>query len=161
LAVPEDLSLRSPAVLLVGMRCGLYGASVAEQPDGLFSALLDLAQGDHDVVVVDVDAVDQDQAEAFARALRSHTSTRELALLVVSRWSDRRQALAAAGADLCITSNLELATAVSFVTGASARPVTSLEEHGRSRATAALRPERDSDEYGPSVAGVDPTALAG
>jgi len=83
---------------------------------------LELATGEYDVAVVDLDAVETEASTAFAQALRSHAATEEVALIGVSRWPDRRHALLAAGADLAVTAGYELNAAISFITGAAVQP---------------------------------------
>jgi hypothetical protein len=115
--IPEQLRVRSPRVLAVGVACPLGDGVVTSCPSGLFDALLDLASGEYDVVAVDLDEIHVEQALGFAQAMRRHAATLSVAFIGVTRWPDRRHALLTAGADLIVTSSRELGAAISYVTG--------------------------------------------
>jgi excisionase family DNA binding protein len=111
--VPEELRVVAPRVLLVGGDATPGAAG----PSGLFDALLELASGEYDVVALDLDELEIDQALAFARTLRRYALTQAVSLIGVTRWPDRRHALLTAGADLIVNAGRELTAAVSYVTG--------------------------------------------
>jgi excisionase family DNA binding protein len=116
-AIPAEIRVAQPRVLVVGAPPAVKPGAVKVCLNGLFDALLELATATYDVVAVQVDGVDVEQARDFVLALRRHARTQQLALIGVSRWTDRRHAVIAAGADLAVSSDRELVAAVSFITG--------------------------------------------
>jgi excisionase family DNA binding protein len=117
LRIPDALRVPSPRMLSVGLPVGQAGPQLEVCPERLFDTLLQLVEGEYDIAALGLDDLDLETAVGFVKALRRHDATREVAVVVVSHWPERRQALSAAGADLAIGSAQELLAAVSVLTG--------------------------------------------
>ncbi len=160
LRIPDAMRVPSPRVLSVGLPAAHSGPRPEVRPERLFDALLELAEGEYDVAALGLDDLEVDTAVGFVEALRRHEATREVAIVVVSRWPERRQALTAAGADLAIGSAQEVMAAVSVVTGT---PVSAEHRHAASQSPPAVAPltETGGARAYAAAGAANPRALAG
>jgi excisionase family DNA binding protein len=99
--IPPALGAAAPRVLVHTARADVSapGRTVRE---GLFATILEVARGDYEVLVLDLDAFDRKSESALVAAIRSCPETRCLYVVGMSRNPSRRRSFVRSSGDAAI-----------------------------------------------------------
>jgi hypothetical protein len=128
--VPESVAKTVPRVVAVGLRPETEDRTVRaqlralrlEHHDALFDAVMVVASGEYEVLVIGLDAFEPHLVWQLLEALRRRSATRGVAVVGLSAHTARRQELVQRGGDVAIASLNELRPTVRWLTGARVEP---------------------------------------
>jgi excisionase family DNA binding protein len=130
-AVPGELARAAARVAIVG-QVGLRGAPLAaklgadhlmvEHLANPFQALLQVAAGNYEILVVGLGAASHPVLDDFMRALREHALTRGVVAVGLSENASVRDRFVKLGGDAAVSDEQSLVRTVLWLTGAGSRP---------------------------------------